>query len=115
MSSGVEQSRSRPRPAVVRGPRGPGELPVAVRQALGVVGVLVLRVRVLRQLQAARNRLRGAEATLHRSRGGEGAGAAPGGGTPPPANAAATEAGGGGGPFGPQVAPIPAKTFDLTN
>jgi Zinc carboxypeptidase len=47
--------------------------------------------------------------------GAEGAGAGPGGGTQPPANAAATEAGGGGGPFGPQVAPIPAKTFDLAN
>jgi hypothetical protein len=45
----------------------------------------------------------------------EGAGAGPGGGTQAPATAAATEAGGGGGPFGAQVAPIPAKTFDLSN
>jgi hypothetical protein len=45
----------------------------------------------------------------------EGVGAGPGGGTAPPANAAATEAGGGGGPFGAQVTPIPAKTFDLAN
>jgi len=45
----------------------------------------------------------------------EGAGAGPGGGTQPPAGAAATEAGGGGAPFGPQVAPIPPKTFDLAN
>jgi hypothetical protein len=45
----------------------------------------------------------------------EGAGAGPGGGTQPPATAAASEAGGGGGPFGVQVAPIPAKTFDLAN
>jgi hypothetical protein len=43
----------------------------------------------------------------------EGAGAGPGGGTQPPAGAAATEAGGGA--FGPQVAPIPPKTFDLAN
>jgi hypothetical protein len=43
----------------------------------------------------------------------EGAGAGPGGGTQPPAGAAATEAGGGA--FGPQVAPIPPKTFDLSN
>jgi len=45
----------------------------------------------------------------------EGVAAGPGGGTAPPASAAATEAGGGGGPFGAQVAPIPAKTFDLSN
>ena len=45
----------------------------------------------------------------------EGVAAGPGGGTAPPANAAATEAGGTGGPFGAQVAPIPAKTFDLSN
>jgi hypothetical protein len=45
----------------------------------------------------------------------EGAGAGPGGGTQPPASAAASEAGGGGGPFGAQVAPVPAKTFDLSN
>src|SRR6185437_1316764 len=47
--------------------------------------------------------------------GTEGAGTGPGGGTQPPASAAATEAGGGGAPFGPQVAPVPAKTFDLSN
>ena len=45
----------------------------------------------------------------------EGGGAGPGGGTQAPATAAATEAGGGGGPFGAQVAPVPAKTFDLSN
>jgi Zinc carboxypeptidase len=45
----------------------------------------------------------------------EGVSAGPGGGAAPPASAAATEAGGGGGPFGAQVAPIPAKTFDLAN
>lgn len=45
----------------------------------------------------------------------EGAGAGPGGGTEPPASAAATESGGGGAPFGPQIAPVPAKTFDLSN
>ena len=44
--------------------------------------------------------------------GVEGAGAGPGGGTQPPASPAATE---GGPAFGPQVAPIPAKTFDLAN
>jgi hypothetical protein len=43
----------------------------------------------------------------------EGAGTGPGGGTQPPAGAAATEAGGAA--FGPQVAPIPPKTFDLSN
>ena len=47
--------------------------------------------------------------------GAEGAGAGPGGGTQAPASAAASEAGGGGGPFGPQVTPAPAKTFDLSN
>src|SRR6185503_9236718 len=45
----------------------------------------------------------------------EGVGAGPGGGTAPPASPAATEAGGGGGPFGAQVAPVPAKTFDLSS
>jgi hypothetical protein len=45
----------------------------------------------------------------------EGLAAGPGGGAAPPATAAASEAGGGGGPFGAQVAPIPAKTFDLAN
>src|SRR4029077_18607524 len=45
----------------------------------------------------------------------EGLAAGPGGGAAPPASAAATEAGGGGGPFGAQVAPVPAKTFDLAN
>jgi hypothetical protein len=45
----------------------------------------------------------------------EGLAAGPGGGAAPPASAAATEAGGAGGPFGAQVAPVPPKTFDLSN
>jgi hypothetical protein len=45
----------------------------------------------------------------------EGVATGPGGGAAPPATAAASEAGGAGGPFGAQVAPIPAKTFDLSN
>src|SRR6185503_15382577 len=45
----------------------------------------------------------------------EGVGAGPGGGTAPPASPAATDAGGAGGPFGAQVAPVPAKTFDLSS
>jgi hypothetical protein len=45
----------------------------------------------------------------------EGVATGPGGGAAPPAAPAASEAGGGGGPFGAQVAPIPAKTFDLAN
>ncbi|HEX9368678.1 MAG TPA: hypothetical protein VF921_18750, partial [Vicinamibacterales bacterium] len=45
----------------------------------------------------------------------EGVAAGPGGGAAPPATAAASEVGGAGGPFGAPVAPIPAKTFDLSN
>ena len=52
-------------------------------------------------------RRRGAASAPKASRRG------PGGGAAPPASAAASEAGGGGGPFGAQVAPVPAKTFDL--